>query len=290
MNIRDLKYLVALADNQHFGKAAESCFVSQPALSMQIQKLEEVLEMKLLERNNKSVLFTENGLQIVEKARHILTQVDDVHEFAKSTKDPYSGELKLGIFPTLAPYLLPRIIPTLSKKFPKLSFYLIEEQTALLLDKLKTGKIHAALLALPIVEKNLVADHVFDEEFLLAVSKKHAFSKLKTIKQSDLNNKSLLLLDDGHCMREQALSFCHRVRAKETTDFRATSLETLRHMVAAGVGMTLMPKLACEEKGLIAYVPFTKPTPVRSIGLVRRETSVKTELLKAIANEIQVLM
>lgn len=282
MNIRDLKYLVALADHQHFGKAAESCFVSQPALSMQIQKLEEVLEIKLLERSNKSVLFTESGWQITEKAREILHQVNEVHELAKNAKDPYSGELKIGIFPTLAPYFLPKIIPTLSKKFPKLSLYLIEEQTAGLIEKLKTGKIHAAFLALPINEKNLKTQLLFDEEFLLAVPKNHPLAKAKNIKQRDLDNQTLLLLDEGHCLREQALSYCHQMKVKEAQDFRATSLETLRHMIAGGTGMTLMPRMACDNNKHIAYIPFSDPKPSRSICLAWRETSAKDALLKEI--------
>lgn len=287
MNIRNLKYLVSLVEHQHFGKAAEACFVSQPALSMQIQKLEEVLGIKLLERTNKSVLFTEDGLVIAERARNILNQVEEVREFAKLAKDPYSGKLKIGIFPTLAPYLLPLIIPTLSRKFPKLSFYLIEEQTALLTEKLKTGKLHAAFLALPITEKNFTTTPLFDEEFLLAVPGSHSLAKLKTVKQNDLNSKTLLLLEEGHCMREQALALCQKSNANETHNFRATSLETLRHMVAAGVGMTLMPKLACNTTKNISYVPFNMPKPVRSICLAWRETSVKHQLLEEISNQIK---
>lgn len=287
MNIRDLKYLVSLVEHQHFGKAAEACFVSQPALSMQIQKLEEVLGIKLLERTNKSVLFTEDGLVISERARDILNQVEEIHEFAKLAKDPYSGELKIGIFPTLAPYLLPLIIPTLSIKFPKLSFYLIEEKTSQLIEKLKAGKLHAAFLALPITEKNITTTPLFDEEFLLAVPGNHSLAKLKTVKQNDLNSKTLLLLEEGHCMREQALALCQKLKANETQDFRATSIETLRHMVAAGVGMTLMPKLACDTNKNISYVPFSMPKPVRSICLAWRDTSVKYQLLEEISEQIK---
>jgi LysR family hydrogen peroxide-inducible transcriptional activator len=290
MNIRDLKYLVALAEYQHFGKAAEKCFVSQPALSMQIQKLEEILDIKLLERTNKSFIFTENGLAITQRAREILSQVDEVHELAKSAKDPYRGELKIGIIPTLAPYLLPLIIPTLVKKFPNLSFYLLEEQTALLSEKLKTGKLHACFFALPISEKGFKTSHLFDEEFLLAIPRKHALAKLKAITQHDLMDYSLLLLEEGHCMRDQALVLCQKLKANETQSFRATSLETLRHMVAAGVSMTLMPKLACTANKNINYVPFHAPKPVRSICLAWRESTVKTQLLEEIADQIKILM
>jgi LysR family hydrogen peroxide-inducible transcriptional activator len=287
MNIRDLKYLVSLADHQHFGKAAEACFVSQPALSMQIQKLEEILGIKLLERTNKSLLFTKEGHAILDYARDILTKVDELYDFAKSAKDPYSCELKIGIFPTIAPYLLPLIVPTLSKKFPRLSLYLIEDQTDFLIDKLKNGKLDAAFLAHPIVEKNFKKVVLFDEEFLLAAPRNHALAKLKSVKQDDLNNQKLLLLEEGHCLREQALALCRKLNAKEAQHFKATSLETLRHMVASGVGMTLMPKLACDTNNNVAYVPFAAPRPTRSICLAWRETTAKYQLLLEITGSIK---
>jgi len=176
MNTRDLKYLVALADHQHFGKAAEACFVSQPGLSIQIKKLEETLGVKLIERNNKSMLLTDSGVAIVERARNILTGVDELHEIARQAADPFSGEFKLGIFPTLAPYLLPLIFPAVSKSLPNVSFYLLEEQTASLIQKLKAGEIDAAILALPVNEKNLTTTVLFDEEFFLATTKHHPSS------------------------------------------------------------------------------------------------------------------
>ncbi len=287
MNIRDLEYLVALNDYGHFGKAAEACFVSQPALSMQIKKLEESLGIKLLERSNKSVLFTDAGIAITERARHILNQVDEMRDFAKLAKDPYRGELKIGIIPTLAPYLLPLIIPSLAKKFPNISFYLIEEQTAALIDKLKMGKLDAALLAHPVTEKNFTTSLLFDEEFLLAVPTNHPLAKFKIIKQNDLDNQNLLLLEEGHCMREQTLAFCHNMHAAEIQSFRATSLETLRHMVAAGNGITLIPKLARQSNDNMVYVPFGPPKPMRSIGLYWRSSAAKKILLEEIAIEIR---
>jgi len=290
MNIKDLKYLVALAEHGHFGKAAEASFVSQPALSMQIMKLEETLGVKLLERNNKSVLLTDHGVMIVERARHILNQVDEVKEIAKQAKDPFAGEFRMGIFPTLAPYLLPLIIPKLSKKYPKLSFYLVEEQTASLIDKLKQGKLDAALLAVPVSEKSFDHALLFEEEFLLAVSANDPLAKSKSMNQQQLQGKNLLLLDEGHCMRDQALAVCHRMKAKEAQGFRATSLETVRHMVIANAGMTLMPRLACHAGRHIAYVPFQKPKPVRSIGFYWRENSAKRVLLDAMVDEIRFLL
>lgn len=290
MNIRDLKYLIALADHNHFGKAADACFVSQPALSMQIKKLEEELGVKLLERTNKSVLLTDSGISIVEKARQVLHHVNDMREIAASAKDPYSGELKMGIFPTLAPYLLPHIIPQLSKMFPKLSLYLVEEPTALLVEKLKQGKLHAAFLASPVSEINFKNAPLFEEEFLLAVPNAHSLSKRKIIKQEELSNKELLLLDEGHCLREQALSVCQMVNASENQSFRATGLETLRYMVASGVGITLIPKLACSPGNNISYIPFASPKPTRSIALFWRASSVKQIVLQEIANVVKKIL
>lgn len=287
MNTRDLKYLVALADLRHFGKAALACFVSQPALSMQIKKLEESLGVQLLERTNKSVMLTAIGSNIAERARFILSQIEEMRDTAKLAKDPYTGELKLGIIPTLAPYLLPHIIPVLSKKFPKLSFYLVEEQTHLLVKKLKEGNLDAAILALPVTEADLMSALLFEEDFLLAVPNNHPFANKKIIKSTDLANKNLLLLEDGHCMREQALAFCHRIQATETQNFRATSLETLRHMTAAGVGITLMPKLACRTDDGISYLSFGKPKPTRSIGLCWRASTAKKILLEDLASQIK---
>lgn len=287
MNIRDLKYLVSLVDHQHFGKAAEACFVTQPALSMQIQKLEDVLGIKLLERTNKSLLFTEEGLMIAERARKILSQVDEIYDFAKLSKDPYSGEIKVGIFPTLAPYFLPMIIPMLTKKYNKLSFYLMEEQTQSLINKLKEGQLSAAFLTLPLAEKNIKTIPLFEEEFVLAVPHQHPLANYKMIRQHHLDNKELLLLEEGHCMREQALSFCQSIHANESQNFRATSIETLRHMVAAGIGITLIPKLACDNNKNISYIPFELPKPVRSICLAWRDTTPKHNLLLEMATYLK---
>ncbi len=290
MNIKDLKYLVAVADHGHFGRAAKACFVSQPALSMQIMKLEESLGLPLLERTNKSVLLTDHGVLIVERARHILSQIEEVRDIAKSAKDPFSGEFKLGVFPTLAPYLLPLIIPTLSKIYPKLKIYLIEEQTPVLIEQLKLGKIQAALLAHPVIEKGFQSTLLFEEEFLLATPTTHSLAKLKTVKQYDLENKNLLLLEEGHCMRDQALALCHKMQASETQNFRATSLETLRHMISAGVGTTLMPKLACNTSKNIAYIPFATPKPTRIIGLIARANSAKQMLLDDLSMQIKTIL
>ena len=290
MNIRDLTYFLKVAELGHFGKAADACFVTQPTLSMQIKKLEDDLGIKLFERTNKSVLLTEQGVAIAEYARQILNLTYDIKELAKSSKDLFSGEIKIGIFPTLAPYLLPLIIPKLTKIYPKLSFYLIEEKTAVLIDQLHNGKLDAAFLSYPIVEKNLKDAVLFEETFLLAVPKKHPLAALKSVNQKELKNEELMLLDEGHCMRDQALSVCSQVKIHENQNFRATSLETLRHMVSAGVGITLMPKLACRKSSTISYIPLSEPKATRSIGLFWRASSAKFLLIDSLVKEIKKIL
>lgn len=287
MNLRDLAYLVALAQHKHFGKAAESTFVTQPALSMQIKKLEKYLDVQLLERTNKSVLLTEIGMSLAERAKQILLQVEELKTTAKLSKDPYVGELKIGIIPTLAPYLLPHIMPTLSARFPKLNIYLVEKQTDVICEQLQAGKLDAIILALPNEQPGWKTLSLFKETFLLAVSNNHVLANRKKIKQTQLANQTLLLLEDGHCLRDQALSICYMVKANESQHFRATSLETLRHMVASGVGMTLMPKLACQQNDKVSYITFSGAKPLRMIGLQYRATSSKHQVLTDIANLVK---
>lgn len=284
MNLQSIKYLAALAEHYHFGKAAAACFVSQPTLSMQIKKLEEELQVQLLERTNKSVMLTEIGTIMAQHARNILQEIVHMDEQAKAVRDPYGGSIRLGLIPTVAPYLLPRILSDITAAFPRLKYYLIEMQTAILLEQLKSAKIDAAILALPILEKNLTIEPLFEEEFLLAVPANHLLAKCKAVSEKDLHHKDLLLLEEGHCLREQALDICHRTHAHEVKDFRGTSLETLRYMVSAGMGITLMPKLACSKNEGVCYIPFdSKKSPVRTLGLVWRKTTPKHELLKEMA-------
>lgn len=290
MNIRDLNYLIALADHCHFGKAAEACFVSQPALSMQIKKLERTLGIQLIERTNKTVFLTEIGKLITQQARDISQRVELIKEIANQGKDPFSGELHLGIIPTLAPYLLPHIIPGLSKLFPKLTIYLVEETTPNLLERLTQRKLDGAILALPLVDGDFISLPLFEEEFVLAIAKKHHLAKHKTVKLSDLQDKTLLLLEEGHCMREQALTLCHKANASEYKRLRATSLETLRHMVASMSGITLMPKLACKLNDGLCYLPFTSPKPMRTVGMIWRPSTAKKILLENIVCQIRKLL
>lgn len=291
MNLRDLKYLVAIADHKHFGIAAEACFVSQPALSMQIKKLENILGVQLIERTSKSALLTEIGKLMTEQARDILYRAENMKEMAKQARDPYSGELRLGIIPTLAPYLLPHITPGLAKLFPKLTLYLVEAQTSSLITQLKHGTLDGALLGLPLLAEDLIASPLFEEEFMLATPSNHPLSKKKSVRFLDLDNKTLLLLEDGHCMRDIALELCAQANASESKKFQATSLETLRHMVATKVGITLIPKLAYRSNtDGICYLPFHAPKPTRIIGMVWRPSCAKKILLENIVLQIRKLM
>lgn len=290
MNIRDLKYLIAIAEHRHFGKAAEKCFVSQPTLSMQLKKLEDELGVLLVERTNKSVLLTSVGEAVASRAREVMHHIDEIRQLSQLAKDPYSGLLKIGIFPTLAPYFLPYIMPILIKMFPKMQFHLIEQQTNDLVKSLKKGELDTVILALPVVDETLMSVPLFVEEFLLAVPQSHSLAKRKTITEIDLKNQHILLLEDGHCLRDQALSFCHTMNIAEDINFRATSLETLRHMVMAGIGITIMPKLACNKNDDLVYIPFSPAKYSRSVALLWRNSTAKEILLNEIANHVNKIM
>jgi len=282
MNLRDLQYLVAVADARHFGRAAEASHVSQPTLSMQLKKLEESLGVRLFERTHKQVMVTGVGEEIVRRARTILRETEGLREAARAAQNPLAGELRLGAFPTLAPYFLPLAVPKLRKRLPKLKLLLTEEKTDRLLAMLKEGALDAALLALPIEEEGLETAELLDDPFLLAVPAGHALAKRKQVTRRDIAGMPLLLLEEGHCLRRQALEFCSFAGTGERTDFRATSLETLRQMVAAGVGVTLMPKLAALKGDGVAYIPFAPPAPLRTIGLVWRKSTARAEMLAAV--------
>ncbi len=283
MNLRDLRYLVALADLKHFGRAAEASFVSQPTLSTQIKKFEDELGVPLIERNPRNVLLTDVGEAVVARARMMLREADEIKNIARRAKDPASGAVKIGIFPTLGPYLLPHVVPQIVAKFPKLELMLFEEKTETILKKLHDGELDAGILALPIHDDTLHSEFLFEEPFVLAVPAAHAMAKQKKVKLSDLAEERLLLLDDGHCLRDQALEVCQLAGAAERTGFRATSLETLRHMVSANVGMTLLPALAVRPPAPatanVVLIPFADPQPHRRIAIVWRRTSALTAFL-----------
>ena len=280
MNIRDLKYFLALAELEHFGQAAEHCNVSQPTLSGQIKKLENQLGIILFERTNRRVMLTESGRQIARSANKVLREVDSIYEIAKSSSDPMAGKFRLGAFPTLSTYVFPTIVPKVKEIMPDLRLILIEEKTSYLIQKLRNGDIDAALLALPIHDDFLLSEELFDDEFYLAVPPGHELTKFDKIEQKNLNKHRLLLLEEGHCLRDQSLEICRLNGIREEQDFKATGLETLRQMVKAETGITFMPKIAIHENELgIRYIPFKPPTPSRKIGLVWRKTSARYQAI-----------
>ena len=290
MNLRDLRYLVALADTLHFGKAAEACHVSQPTLSAQIKKLEEYLGTPLLERRPRHVALTATGEQVVERARRLLKEADDIREVARADRDPMAGRLKVGLIPTIAPYLLPRVAPRLRRSLPKLNLMLYEYQTAPLLERVRDGELDLAILALPADTHGLETRALFGEAFVVAMPARHKLAARKRLRAADLAGEHLLLLEDGHCLRDQALEVCSVAGAVEDVDFRATSLETLRQMVAAGLGITLLPRLAAEgayaaARGLTTR-PFAPPTPQRTVGAAWRPSTTRLPAIEAVCNVI----
>jgi LysR family hydrogen peroxide-inducible transcriptional activator len=291
MNLRDLSYLVALAEHRHFGRAAEASFVSQPTLSTQIRKLEDELGVALVERTPRKVLLTETGREIARRARGVLSQVDEIKSIAQRTRDPESGTIRLGIFPTLGPYLLPHVIPHLRERFPRLELLLREEKTEQILSMLREGTLDAGILALPMHDESLHVEFLFEEPFVLAVPDNHPLAGRQYLKMDDLSDQNLLLLEDGHCLRDQALEVCHLAGAGEKTGFRATSLETLRQMVSANVGITLMPILAVKppvaQSGNVRLIEFESPAPSRRIAMVWRKSSAMTPFFSALAEVIR---
>ncbi|MCC6439571.1 MAG: DNA-binding transcriptional regulator OxyR [Rhodanobacteraceae bacterium] len=293
MNLRDLRYLVALAEHKHFGRAADSVFVSQPTLSTQIMKLEEELGVSLVERTPRKVLLTEVGQEIVKRAREVLTEIEQIREIARRTLDPESGSLRLGIFPTLGPYLLPHVVPRIRERYPRLELLLVEEKTEEILRQLREGRLDAAVLALPVHDAHLHVERLFDEPFVLAVPTDHPLAKRSSISLNQLEDQSLLLLEEGHCLREQALEVCQLAGAAEKGGFRATSLETLRQMVAADVGITLLPMLAVKPpipaNENIHLVQFRTRPPSRHIAMIWRKSSAMHAFLREFAQLLRQL-
>jgi LysR family hydrogen peroxide-inducible transcriptional activator len=294
MNLRDLRYLVALADAKHFGKAAAACHVSQPTLSAQIKKLEGYLGVALIERQPRRVVLTEIGHELVERARRVLREADEIIHLARDFRDPLSGNLAVALIPTAGPYLLPLIAKKLRKQLPTLHLMLHEYQTAILIDKLRKGEIDVGILALPITADGIDSRELYREDFVVALPPQHKLAKKIGIKLSDLAGEQLLLLEDGHCLRDQALEVCHRIDVSENQDYRATSLETLRQMVAAGWGVTLLPKLATSgpfasgQAVIIKALP--QPAPHRVIGAVWRKSSARLQAIAAVCDVISEAM
>ena len=294
MNLKDLKYLVALADTCHFGRAAERTFVSQPTLSAQLKKLEEFLGVKLVERQPKNVQLTDVGKQVVIRARRMLDEGEEIIALARNNTDPFAGKLKVALIPTIGPYLLPRVMQKIRKTLPHLGLMLYEHQTEALLKRLRDGEIDLGVMALPASQEGMETRGLYDEAFTVALPNDHPLTARSTIRIQDLKGQTLLLLEDGHCLREQALEVCSRIDVREAEDFRATSLETLRQMVVAGLGITLLPESAVEspfgaQRGMTVR-EFSKPAPKRTVGAVWRKSSTRTAAIAAVCDILQTAM
>jgi len=293
MNLRDLKYIIAVAETRHFGKAAQQCFVSQPTLSGQIKKLEDELGVVIFERTNRSVEITPVGEAILSHARQILEQADVITQLARAQQDPLAGALRIGAIPTLSPYLMPLILAPLKKHHPQMKLVLSEELTDTLLQRLHNHEIDAALLATPADESDFESQPLFDEPFWVAYPSSHPFYTKQSITRRDLDNQNLLLLSEGHCLASQAMEVCHlkeRQNQGEMSDLRASSLETLIQLVKADFGITLVPALAMRGtwttgSGIVAQ-PLKIADAYRRISLVYRRSFPRRAALSAFADII----
>ncbi len=290
ISLRQLEYLVAVADLLGFRRAAERCHVSQPALSAQIQQLEDVLGVKLFERDKRRVMLTPAGEDLVARARKVLTEAGDILTAASRLTDPFSGPLQLGAIPTVAPYVLPEVVPALVKKYPRVQLRLREDKTSVLIRGLEEGRLDAALLALD-VELGMEVEHalIAEDPFVVAAPPGHPLQRKKQVQFQDLDEEDVMLLEDGHCFRGQALALCTRLGAREV-DFRATSLTTLAQMVMSGNGLTLLPALAARlenRQGQLVVRPFAAPAPSRTIALVWRPGYPRADALRDIAGTLR---
>jgi LysR family hydrogen peroxide-inducible transcriptional activator len=286
VNLRDLEYFTAVAELGHFGKAAERCFCTQPTLSGQIRKLEDELGAPLFERIPGGARLTPLGEQCLPCARESLAAARRLEELGKAARDPSAGSILLGAIPTAGPYLWPSALDALREAFPRLRPLLREEQTRVLLESLREGRVEAGILALPVEAPALDREDLWDEPFLLAVPEGHELSKRRLVEARSLEELELLLLDEGHCLRDQALEICNRTGAREAEGFRATSLETLRQMVRAGAGCTLLPASAARAEPGLSILPFDDP-PARRMALLWRKGHPRADLMPRLASALR---
>ena len=285
MNLRDLRYLVALADHRHFGRAAEACSVSQPALSMQIKEMEADLGASLVERRIGEVALTETGLEIARRTKRILSEVSDLEDFARHRGAVLSGTLKFGVIPSVAPYLLPRLLPVLQEKHPDLELELRETQTRFLVGELIRGSLDVVMIALPAPVSDIDTLPLFNDRFLLSAPSADDLPTRTRITADDIDPNRLILLEEGHCLRDQALAFCSDASGGSLRELGATSLTTVMQMVAAGYGVTLIPEIAVPVEARderIKLRRFARPEPFRTIGLGWRKSSSRARDFQAL--------
>lgn len=279
--MKQLQYLSALAEHQHFGLAAEACFVTQSTLSAGIRELEELLQIRVAERSNRAVVMTPFGEKLTEKARELLSSAEEMMDLARSAEAPLAGSLRLGVIPTISPYLLPRVLAEIHGAYPRLELYLREDYSDRLLEQLTDGRLDLLLLALPYEMKGVEAEVLFEDGFMLACPGNHPLAGRKQVETSAFAGEPLLLLEEGHCLRRHSLEACSLESSFRRRNFEATSMPTLVQMVAVGMGLTLLPQMAVDAgvtSGLdIALVPLSEQAGTRQIGLVWRKSSVRAE-------------
>lgn len=293
MNLRALRYFTALAEHRHFRRAAEACGVSQPTMSSQVKRLEEELGVQLLERSSRRVMLTPIGEEILERAYRLLAEAEAITEAAKLNNDPALGAFRLGIIPSLGPYLLPHVIPQIRQHFPSLLLRLVESRGPDLLQQLDHGELDAAIMALPIDDDQVRWVELFEEPFVLAMPEGHSLATHESIKMEQLRDQSLLLLDDAQCLRPDTAAPVRQDCVGDQVDFKASSVETLRYMVAAGSGVTLLPALAVRTpmSGLDNLVtrPFVKPGPRRTVVMAWRKSAPTVVFIEKLAKHFQSL-
>jgi LysR family transcriptional regulator, hydrogen peroxide-inducible genes activator len=285
ITLRQLRYLTSLARHRHFGRAAEDCAVTQPALSMQVRELEREIGAELVERRPGDIVLTDTGIEVAERAEHILAATRDLIDFVRH-RDVLSGALKLGIIPTLAPYVLPRVLPRLQSTHPRLRLEVRETQTSVLLDELARGELDCVMVALPAERADVDTLKLFDDPFLLAAPVTDKQLPRRRVGVADVDQRRLILLEEGHCLRDQALAFCATNRQDAAAGLGATSLATVMQMVANGYGVTLVPEVAAEVElrdNRVRLLRFADPEPVRTIGLAWRRTSPRRKDFEALA-------
>ena len=294
MTIRDLEYFVALAETRHFGQAAERCHVTQPTLSMQIAKLEQELGIRLFERDKRRVSLTDAGRQILTRAGSVLDGVNEIRDVARGLTGDLSGPMYLGVIPTIGPYLLPHLLPELRSIYPDVKLYLREDKTDQLVEQLQHSTLDAAILSLPLDTPDLDYDVFFREELVAGLPKSHALARKKRVAMKDLADEPILLLEEGNCMRDQTLKLCRGSRPADPEGYRASTIESLRQMVSAGMGCTFLPKLSTvgpfAKASPIAIRPLYAPTPRRDIALAYRKTYPKAASLKELARALRARM
>lgn len=292
MTLTELKYIVAVAREKHFGHAAEACFVAQPTLSVAIKKLEDELGVTLFERGGSEISMTPLGVQIVAQAERVLEQTAAIKEIAKQNKDPLIGPFRLGIIYTVAPYLLPPLVKAMIERVPQMPLVLQENFTVRLLELLRQGELDAIVVALPFPDQGLAVQAVYDEPFVVAVPKSHPWAGRESVSNDELKSETMLLLGNGHCFRDQVLEVCPEMSRYASSDdgiartFEGSSLETIRHMVASGIGITVLPQASIPDMdtndGMLRYIPFTKPAPSRRIVLVWRKSFTRGAAIDAV--------